>query len=92
MFIGYYTSCYLKLEATVTMEEARKLCQQRGGDLVAIETEAENNYVGEVALDGKNFVASGVSRQLKYSDAPQYRMSRDQQILSFIGGFSLLPL
>ena len=28
----------------------------------------------------------------RYSGAPQYRMSRDQQISSVIGGFSLLPI
>ena len=27
-----------------------------------------------------------------YSDAPQYRTSRDQQISSVIGGFLLLPI
>ena len=27
-----------------------------------------------------------------YSKAPQYRISRDQQILSIIGGYSLLPI
>ena len=30
--------------------------------------------------------------QFNYSCAPQYRMSRDQQISSVIGGFSLLPI
>ena len=43
--------------------------------------------VGERMIKGKR-----VTDARKYSDASQYRMSRDQQILSVIGGFLLLPI
>ena len=34
----------------------------------------------------------GGEEEREYSYAPQYRTSRDQQISSVIGGFSLLPI
>ena len=51
-----------------------------------------DGYIKCMVKNGRLHSGLEQTRIETYSDAPQYRTSRDQQISSVIGGFSLLPI